>query len=249
MHYFFLEGQSLTGGAMVALAEEDINHAYRVLRLRSGDEVVIADGLGQARFGRVLQSSSREVLVSLHEQTVTRESPLRINLFQSLLKGDKMDLVIRQAVELGVRCIVPVITDRSVPLREKKQDHKRLQRWQSIIRSASAQCRRAFLTRVEPAWDIGSALSRLEGYKTLVPWEEEKTTTLGELLKQPRPTDRVVSLFIGPEGGFTAAEIEALRKTGAETVSLGPRIMRSETAAAAVVVMVQAGWGDLSVEG
>lgn len=249
MHYFFLEGQALTGDALIALSEEDINHAYRVLRLKAGDEIAIADGLGQVRRGRVAQSSPREVLVSLHDQLTSPESPLKITLFQSLVKGDKMDLIIRQAVELGVHRIVPVITARSIPQREKEKDLKRLQRWRNIVRSASAQCRRAFLAQVEPVLEFGSALSCLEGFRTLVPWEEEKAAPLSEILKQPCPSDRVILFFIGPEGGFTSAEIEALRKAGAITVNLGPRIMRSETAAAAVAVMVQAAWGDLSGEG
>jgi 16S rRNA (uracil1498-N3)-methyltransferase len=145
--------------------------------------------------------------------------------------------------------IVPVITARSIPQREKEKDLKRLQRWRNIVRSASAQCRRAFLAQVEPVLEFGSALSRLEGFRTLVPWEEEKVAPLSEILKQPCPSDRVILFFIGPEGGFTSVEIEALRKAGAITVNLGPRIMRSETAAAAVAVMVQAAWGDLSGEG
>lgn len=249
MHYFFLEGQVFTDGAVVELAEEDIKHAHRVLRLKAGDEVAVADGLGQARAGRVLHSSPHKVSFFLHEQIDSNESSLKVTLFQSLVKGDKMDLIVRQSVELGVHNIIPVITGRSVPQRADKQDQKRLLRWQSIVRSASAQCRRAFLAGVEPVREFDYILPRLEGFKTLVPWEEEKAVSLNKLLKQPCPSDRVVYFFIGPEGGFAPAEIEALRKVGADTVTLGPRVMRSETAVAAVAVMVQSCWGDLSGEG
>lgn len=249
MHYFFVEGQALTGIAEVALADEDINHANRVLRLKAGDEVGIADGQGLVRLGRIEKSSPREVIVSLHDRLVPAESTLRLTLFQSMVKGDKMDLIVRQAVEAGVHRIVPVITARSIPQREEKQDQKRLLRWQSKVRSASAQCRRAFLARVEPVCEFWSVLPRLEGFKTLVPWEEEKAIPLSDLLRQPCPSDRVVFFFIGPEGGFNNNEIEALHNAGAETVSLGPRILRSETAAVAAAVMIQAGWGDLSGKG
>lgn len=249
MHYFFVEGQALTGSNEVALSAEDINHAYRVLRLTVGDQIVVADGLGRARIGRITLLSSQKVLCSPGEELAAAESPLKITIFQSLVKGDKMDLIVRQAVELGVHSIVPVITTRSVPHRDNKQDQKRLLRWQSIVRSASAQCRRACLARVEPVQGLDSILPRLAGFKTLVPWEEEKTVPLSKILRQPCPSDRVVFLLIGPEGGFASAEIDTLRKTGAETVNLGPRILRSETAAAAVMAMVQAHWGDLSGEG
>lgn len=249
MHYFFLQEQALTGGMIVALSEDDVSHAHRVLRLKADDGVVIANGVGQAWHARVVQSSSREVLVSLQDQLISNESPLKINLFQSLVKGDKMDLILNQAVELGVHSVIPVLTTRSIPQRDKKQDHKRLLRWQSKVRSASAQCRRSYLTQVEPVREFSSTLPRLEGIRTLVPWEEEKARLLKDILKQPCPPDMVVSCFIGPEGGFTLTEIEALRKVGAETVSLGPRIMRSETAAAAVAVMIQSCWGDLSGKG
>jgi 16S rRNA (uracil1498-N3)-methyltransferase len=249
MHYFFLEKPALTEGRQVTLAEEDLNHAFRVLRLKAGDQIVIADGLGRARLGRVTKSSSREILVMLHEQLSSAESPLKITLFQSLLKGDKMDLVIRQAVELGVHHIVPIVSARSIPRHDKKQDQKKALRWQSIIRSASAQCRRSFLAEVEPLCDFTSVLSRLKNIKTLVPWEEEQSIKLSEIFEQPCPSDGAVFLFVGPEGGFANDEIEALRKSGAETVTLGPRIMRSETAAAAAIVLIQAGWGDLSGKG
>lgn len=249
MHYFFLEKKALTDGMQVTLAEEDLNHAYRVLRLKEGDEVVVADGVGQARLGRILHSTPREISVILHGQQPPAESPIKITLFQSLLKGDKMDLVIRQAVELGVHHIVPIISSRSIPQRDKKQDQKKVLRWQNIARSASAQSRRSFLAGVESVCAFSSVLARLKNIKTLVPWEEENSIKLSKILNQPCPSSGAVFLFIGPEGGFTIDEIEVLRKTGAETATLGPRVMRSETAAAAAVVLIQAGWGDLSGRG
>ncbi len=249
MHYFFIEGETLTGGAETALPEKDINHAYRVLRLKAGDEVVVADGLGKARQGRITLSSPQKVLVLLGEEKAPAESPLKVTLFQSLVKGDKMDLIIRQAVELGVYRIVPFITGRSIPQRGRQQDEKKLVRWSSKARSAAAQCQRAFLPTIEPVCAFQSVLSRVAECRSLVPWEEEKAASLGDLLKQPHSEEKAVFLFVGPEGGFARSEIEALVKAGAEKVHLGPRILRSETAAAAVITMVQAAWGDLSGEG
>lgn len=246
MHYFFLEGETLTDGIEVALSGEDLNHANRVLRLKAGDEITVSDGLGRAWCGRVTLSSPEKVLAYLDSELSSSESPLRITLFQSLVKGDKMDLIVRQAVELGVYRIVPVITGRSIPRRDRTQDTKRVLRWRKIIRSAAAQCRRPFLTRIEPAGEFRSVLPQVEGFKTLVPWERESAVPLRSLLEQPCPGDRAVLLFIGPEGGFNRAEIEALISSGAETVHLGLRILRSETAAVAVISLVQGAWGDLA---
>jgi len=243
MHYSFLEGENLFALDEVALPPEEINHLYRVLRLKVGDRIVVANGLGAGRMAKIKQLSPQEVLVSLHEPVQKRESFLKITLFQSLLKGDKMDLVIRQAVELGVNSIVPLISERTIPLQDKERDLKKILRWRKKVRSAAAQCRRLFLPSVEPTQSLRSVLPRLDKVTTLVPWEEENSLLIGQVLKRPCPQSRAVFLFIGPEGGFAEAEIETLRSVGAETVSLGLR------AAAAVLAMIQAGWGDLSGEG
>ncbi len=249
MHYFFLKGESLVSGAEVNLASRDINHAFKVLRLRPGDNLVIADGLGLSREGEVVISTSSEVLVRLGSKLPNSESPLNITLFQSLTKGDKMDLIVRQAVELGVNRIVPFKSERSIPQRNEKQDQKRIERWCSKVRSAAAQCRRAYLPDVEPVSSFKHILPRIGNVKAFVPWEREKAVSLAGLLKQPCPTGKAVFLFVGPEGGFEKTEIEALQEAGAEAVHLGPRVLRTETAAAAAIALVQSAWGDLAGEG
>ncbi len=249
MYYFFTEGEALNSGDEITLFDRDLNHAYRVLRLKTGDEIVVSDGLGIARQARIVLSSPQEVRVLLGEVQPPAESPLKITLFQSLVKGDKMDLIIRQAVELGVYRIVPLLTERSIPHHGRQQDEKKLLRWSSKVRAAAAQCRRAYLPEIEPVCTLQSVLPRIENHKVLVPWEEEKEITISDFLSQPCSNDRAVFLFIGPEGGFDSNEIEALVKAGAEKVHLGPRILRSETAAVAVITMVQAAWGDLYGEG
>jgi 16S rRNA (uracil1498-N3)-methyltransferase len=249
MHYFFLTGQDIKSEAEVFLSPEDINHAYRVLRLKTGDRVAVSDGLGRAWKARVTGADPKAVAVRIAEPLDPAESSLRINLYQSLVKGDKMDLIVRQAVELGVYSILPVISSRSIPQREKQQDQKRLLRWRSKVRSAAAQCRRAYLPRVGDVRKLLSVLPGIEGSISLVPWEGERTAPLDKVLSQPCPADRAVNLFIGPEGGFEQGEIEALIEAGAETVHLGPRILRSETAASVVIALIQAAWGDLSGKG
>jgi len=249
MHYFFLEGELLVSGAEVNLASGDINHAFKVLRLRPGDNLVIADGLGLAREGEVVIATSSEVLVKLGSKLPGSESPLNITLFQSLTKGDKMDLIVRQAVELGINRIVPFKSERSIPQRNERQDQRKIERWCGKVRSAAAQCRRAYLPAVEPVSSFKHILPRIGNVKAFVPWEKEKTVSLAGLLKQPCPTGKAVFLFVGPEGGFEKFEIEALQEAGAEAVHLGPRILRAETAAVTAIALIQSAWGDLAGEG
>jgi 16S rRNA (uracil1498-N3)-methyltransferase len=247
MHFFFREGFEPAPGREVELAPGDVLHAYRVLRLRQGSPVAVADGNGAVFQGVIVSIGPAAVRVRLSEPLAAAESPLKITLLQALAKGEKMDLVIRQAVELGATRIVPVVTERSIPRREPNREEGKLQRWRGIVRAAAAQCRRAVLPVVEPLHDFDRALCRVREQPTLVPWEEEKESSFKELFGQPFPGEGAVSVFIGPEGGFSRQEVQALAGAGARTVHLGPRILRTETAAAVTLALVQAAWGDLGV--
>ncbi len=249
MHYFFVTTDELETVRTIELAYEDLHHAYRVLRLETGDRVAVADGRGLVRQGVIAFSEAHRVQVCLGDMLPPAESCLEITLFQSMAKGEKMDLIVRQAVELGVKKIVPVITGRSVPRWTSERESGKLKRLQSIVRSAAGQCRRAFLPQVVRPYDFKSLMPLLAEQKSLVPWEGQESLSLAQVLKQPSPGSMAVSLFIGPEGGFNSEEIETMLKNGAEAVHLGPRIMRTETAAAAAIALIQAAWGDLSGEG
>jgi 16S rRNA (uracil1498-N3)-methyltransferase len=248
MHYFFVEGARLASGQVVELAPGDANHARRVLRLRAGSPVAVADGRGAVFLGAIASTGPAAVRVRLGEPLPAAESPLEVTLLQCLLKGDKMDLVIRQAVELGAARIIPVIAERSVPRRSDGDAAGRLPRWRAIARAAAAQCRRAVLPAVEPLQDFAQALAGAGDQPLLAPWEEEKMSGLSELFGQLFPAHGAVSVLIGPEGGFSEPEAGALAAAGARLVHLGPRILRAETAAAVTLALVQAAWGDLGGE-
>ena len=247
MHYFFKEGPALTAGRIIELDPPDLNHAYRVLRLRKNSAVAVADGRGSAFKGTVESIGPEAAHVRLDEPLSAAESPRQIVLLQGLARGEKMDLIIRQAAELGVARIIPVFTERSIPRFGKSREAGRLKRWRSIIRAAAAQCRRAVLPGVAPVHDFEQVPALLEGQRAVVPWEEERELGLESLLKQPLPEKEAVFIFIGPEGGFSMREIAALTAAGARTVHLGPRILRTETAAAVTIGLIQAAWGDLGV--
>ncbi len=243
MHYFFLEGIELLAGTEVDLANPDLKHAYSVLRLKEGDKIAVADGFGTALSGFITVASSERVRALLDQEIPSNESNLNIYLLQSLAKGEKMDRIIRQTVELGIKKIIPLELMRSVPDLKKKEE-KKLIRWQKIARSAAAQSRRAFLPQVEKIKNLKTLLSDIEGQFIVMPWEREEKVSLKELLTTRQPEVHSVSLLIGPEGGFDLAEIEAIRKIGGHTVHMGPRILRTETAAVAAVTMIQSLWGD-----
>lgn len=249
MHYFFLIGETLTEESEVSLSSEDLNHAYRVLRLKNGDQVLISDGLGTAMQGLITFSTAEKVKARLIRKLPSRESPLNIILCQSMVKGDKFDLIIRQATELGVKKIIPMITGRSVSVPLSENENKKLIRRQKIIRSAAAQCRRAELPVLEKSYTLQDLCREIKDETIIVPWEEENKNSLDDILTQPNPENRAVFLIVGPEGGFTGLEIEALINAGANIVTLGPRILRSETAASAIITLVQGAWGDLSGKG
>ena len=155
--------------------------------------------------------------------------------------------IIRQAVELGVQQIIPVVTERSIARFSESREAGRLQRWRNLVRAAAKQCRRAALPDLSSVHDFNRVLDLLSGRMTVVPWEGEKKFGLDRLLKQPLGEREAVFLFIGPEGGFSPQEIAALTAAGARTVHLGPRILRTETAAAVTIALIQAAWGDLGV--
>ncbi len=247
MHYFFKEGQALVSGRTIELDPVDVNHAHRVLRLGKNSRVAIADGKGSAFSGTVLSIGPGKVLIRLEKALPAAESPRPIVLLQGLAKGEKMDYIIRQATELGVVSIVPVFTERSIPRFSESREAGRLKRWRSVIRSAAAQCRRSLLPEITSMHDFSGALALLRGQKALIPWEGEKELGLNELLRQSPQEKEAVFLFIGPEGGFSMVEVAELTAAGARTVHLGPRILRTETAAAVTIALIQAAWGDLGV--
>ncbi len=248
MHYVFIEGAPLPEGQVVELLPEDVNHIYRVLRLREGDPLYVGDGRGKVRRGTIAVSSPHLIKVQLEQPVAPAEPPLNITLLQSLAKGEKMDLIVRQSVELGVSRVIPVVTGRSIPRWDAPKEGRKLARWQSIARAAASQCRRGRIPAVEPVADFLEAVERLPLHGkglTVVPWEGEKQLSAGELSGYSFPPEGIVFLFIGPEGGFEEFEIKTLSAAGAVTVHLGPRILRTETAAAVSLSLIQAAWGDL----
>jgi 16S rRNA (uracil1498-N3)-methyltransferase len=234
---------SAAPGARVELPEHTAHHAREVLRLRGGASVRVFDG-GGAEFEAVLDEVSRRTVSARlsHPVAPRPESPLRLVLAVSPLKGDRMELVVQKATELGVTEIWPVVTFRTDAAARPALHGSRDERWQRVASGAAEQSGRAVVPHVPPTATLEGLLARPFGGARVALLETSGPPALTSL-----PVDPSVPLLllVGPAGGFEPAEADALRAAGFAAASLGPRILRAETAAVAAVAIAQAMWGDL----
>ncbi len=213
-----------------------------MLRVKPGTLVAVFDGTGVEYEGIVAETHGRCVTVRVRARTVPAvESPLRLTLAQALVKGEKFDLVVQKATELGVARIIPLLTHRTIAGAYSPQ---RLERWRRIALEAVKQSRRTRLVRIEEPQPVRSLLEQLR--EPTLFCAEREGVPLREIAKQwSESPPRQLLIFIGPEGGWADEEIETARRAGAVLLSLGPRILRAETAGLVVLSMVQFLWGDL----
>lgn len=240
MHHFFVEPDQVHTDEVVILGT-DVNHIRNVLRMRAGEEIVISDGYGNEYGCRIDRWTEDTIYAAIQERRrVKAELSSRIILFQCLPKGDKMELIIQKAVELGAWAIVPVASRRCVVKLDAKREAGKRKRWQAIAESAAKQSGRAVIPEILPALDFAGALLQAKGLDVcLFPYEcadELLADGIGSAMTQTKEMIRKISsgqsvgIFIGPEGGFDKEEAEAALKMGASPISLGKRILRTETA-------------------
>jgi 16S rRNA (uracil1498-N3)-methyltransferase len=240
---FHFEGR-LGNGSEVRLQPDAAHHAVRVLRLNVGEPVVLFDGRGGEFEARITRIDRGEVSVKTGAHLdIERESGLNIQLVQGLSSGDRMDITLQKAVELGVAAIQPVATQRSVVKLKDERAQRRMEHWQNLVISACEQCGRNRVPEVLPLLDLPDWLAQ---FNALVPDDEARlllspaaTVPLKELVPPAR-----MMLLIGPEGGLSAAETQLAQSRGFRPVRLGPRILRTETAALAALSAIQTLWGD-----
>ncbi len=240
MYHFFVE-PSQVHSEEIEILGGDVNHISHVLRMKAGEEIVVSDGYGNEYGCRLCRFTDTAVYAAiLEKRRVASELSSSITLFQCLPKGDKMELIIQKAVELGVSRIVPVASKRCVVKLDAKREANKRKRWQAVAESAAKQSGRAMIPTVQSAVGFSEALLQAKEQDVcLIPYE-----CAGELLEDGQDsamerTRKILShiekgqsigVFIGPEGGFEKEEVEAARKMGAQPVSLGRRILRTETA-------------------
>jgi 16S rRNA (uracil1498-N3)-methyltransferase len=239
-------------GEQMVLTGPAAHHLITVLRVRKGDRIELRDGRGGAWTAEITGLEGRTVQVrKVAEQVFATESPLQLSVALAFARAERMDLVIRQATELGVHRLVAFRSLRSQYGLSQRQAETRKVRWLKIAREALCQCGRIQLPEIFLVNDVAALVETARNwYDTCSPslkvlaWEAEKHRGLRSLW-QERPECRDVLLVIGPEGGFAAKDVEPMVKAGFHTVQLGPRTLRFETAAVSLIAGAQCLWGDL----
>ena len=235
---------SLSPGSEIVLPESAAVHLSRVLRLAVGDECVLFNGDGRDYAARITTLGKRELRVSISGATVIdNESPLRITLLQGVARGEKMDLILQKATELGVNAIAPLWSQRSEVKLDAERAGKRLAHWRGVVTSACEQCGRARVPDVAAPVALSAALDALPSGGLRLILDPEGELSLATLAVE---SDANVALAVGPEGGWSPADREQLRAGGFRGLKLGPRILRTETAGLAAIAALQARLGDLA---
>lgn len=243
MHRFFVDYPS-DGLEEILITGDDVAHISKVLRLKEDDEITVCDSLGNDCLCSVSSISKDEVRAwILSRKKSNSEPPVEVAVFQGVPKGDKLDIVVQKCVELGAVKIVPVAMKRSVALIKDKG--KKKQRLQKIALEASKQSARAKVASVDEVMSFKDAVElAAKSYELkLLPYEGEEVCSIKAVLKEAT-NPKSICIFIGPEGGFDPAEVELARENGFSVVSMGPRIMRTETAPLAALSVVMYELGD-----
>ena len=232
LHRFYTENIRPSDKNAV-ITGDDVKHMRKVLRLKEGDEITLCDFNKTDYLCKITAINEKEVNLSVLSACENRlEPPVNITLFQGLPKSDKLEYIIQKCVEIGVMKIVPTITKRSVV--KISDGEKKRARWQKIADEAAKQCGRGKRVEILPPVSFENAVLSVEsGALKLMPYENEEKISLKTILKNSDKND--IAVFIGPEGGFDTSEVEFAAKNGVQTVTLGPRILRTETAPVAVI--------------
>ena len=237
MHHFFVEPSQIQGNH-IFIDGPDVNHIRNVLRMNPGEEVNVTDGSGEKVY-RCAIASIGEDKVELNimwAQEKGMELPSKIYLFQGLPKSDKMELIIQKAVELGVYEIIPMATARAVVKLDQKKAAAKVKRWQAISESAAKQSKRLLIPEVKEPVKFSEALKLASDLDVrLIPYElAEGMDGTRRIIQSVKP-GQSVAVFIGPEGGFEEAEVELAKEAGFQAITLGRRILRTDTAGMTVL--------------
>ncbi len=245
MRRFFVD-PLLLGQSSGVITGELCNHIATVLRLKIGDAIMLADGKGKEAAARItaLEKGGVSIEIEPAGAALSEDNVVNITLFQGLPKGEKLDLILQKCTELGVARIVPFVAERSVARLAGERLDKRVQRWERIAMEAARQSGRSRIPVIGFAGDLHTVLKSDSSALKLLLWEGEAEQGLRTVLERSgKPAS--IAVIIGPEGGLTKAEAVAATAAGFTPVTLGRRILRTETAGLAVTAVLQYLWGDL----
>ncbi len=246
VHKFFISQDSIFGDEAI-IEGDDVKHIYKVLRLTEGTTISINNCNGKEFLGEIQSIDKKQVKVRLKEKLdINNESNIEIYLFQGLPKSAKMDLIVQKNCELGVREITPVITHRVV-VKNELGEFKKIDRWSRIALEASKQSKRTIIPKINTPIEFEELLQELKGMDLIVvPYENEKGLGIRNMINNiDKDKIKKIGIIIGPEGGFEEEEIHILKNMGAFIVTLGPRILRTETAGFVGTSLIMYELGDL----
>ncbi|MGM0502657.1 MAG: 16S rRNA (uracil(1498)-N(3))-methyltransferase [Bacillota bacterium] len=247
MNHFFVDPEDVRGD-IVIIRGQDVKHITRSLRLGAGDKITVADGLENKYLVELTATKEQFVEGKIIEQlAVDAESDVNVTLLQGLPKSKKMDLIVRKCTELGIDQVIPMETEHTVVKLKPSKAQRRQKRWQKIAKSAAKQSQRTKIPKVGELIDFAQGLELAADYDlAVVPWVGEKEQGLKEFLQSEKGSGlKNILIMIGPEGGFSPAEIEQAQSAGVEPVLLGPRTLRTETAGMAALTMLLYEFGDV----
>ena len=240
MYHFFTDKSNIND-KFVRIEGKDVNHIKNVLRMRIGEEISVGNGEDDDEYRCEITEITDEYVAAgiLFVKEANVELPVKVTLFQGLPKSDKMETIIQKCVELGITEIVPVETKRCVVKIEDKKKESRVARWQAIAEAAGKQSQRSIIPKIGDIMSFREACKKAEESDVrLIPYElSEGTEKTKEIFKSLKP-GRSIAVFIGPEGGFEEKEIAFATECGIEPVSLGKRILRTETAGMTVLAWI-----------
>jgi 16S rRNA (uracil1498-N3)-methyltransferase len=244
MPRFYVPYPQIENG-MLRIEGNEVRHIRRVLRLKAGDEIIVFNGSVKEYNGTIVEEDPSSVVIRIQNIFPSpKESPLEITLAQSLLKGEKMDYLIQKVTELGIKEIIPFFSSRSVPLLDKSKKLKRLHRWERIAIEASKQCGRGMIPKIELFKDYSEMLETSSpDFLRLILWEGEGVR-LKEVLEGSKEKTKIF-FIVGPEGGLSHEEVTDAKGKGFIPITLGRRILRSETASLCLLSILQYEWGDI----
>ena len=239
MHHFFVTPAQVQEST-IYIEGPDVNHMKNVLRMKYGEQLEVSDG-NNLKYVCSIQSyeEDRAVLEIIEKKEADTELASEIYLFQGLPKSDKMDLIVQKAVELGVSYVVPVATKRAVVKLDEKKAAKKVERWNSIAESAAKQAGRSKIPEVTSVMSFKEALAKSRTLDVvLIPYELAEGMKESKKIIREIGKGRSIGIFIGPEGGFDHEEVEQAVECGAKAITLGKRILRTETAGLAVLAIL-----------
>ena len=231
MYRFFVEPEQI-GEEAISITGKDVNHIKNVLRMKIGETVLVSDGSDREYICAIRQLKEDEVIVDIEDiNGQTRELPIKVTLFQALPKGDKLELIIQKMIELGAYQIVPMATKRCVVKLDAKKAAAKTKRWNAIAESAAKQSKRGIIPQVIEPVTYKQALTMAKDMDMLlIPYEEAENMEQTREIISTIKTGMNVGIFIGSEGGFAKEEVEMAQQSGAKEITLGKRILRTETA-------------------